>query len=260
MGSVLEQDFQDYELIIVDDASTDATPQALKALGGERRVRTVCLPKNSGVSQARNRGAQLSRGTWLAFLDSDDQWAAQKLSRQYQSIQESPSFVLFHCEEIWIRRGVRVNPMKKHQKSGGQFFERSLARCLISPSGAIIKKSTFFELGQFNPHFPVCEDYDLWGRLLCRYPVGFDPTPLVVKYGGHADQLSKKYVAMDYWRALSLSQLLSTAPLCAHQKRLVAREILKKTHILIQGHRKHQGPLPISEVERIRSEALGFIP
>ena len=257
LESVLGQRFQDFELLVVDDGSTDETPGVLKPFLKEKVF--YLNSSRGGVSRARNLGSKMARGQWLAFLDSDDLWFPEKLTLQYEFIQKNPSAVLVHGEEVWIRNGVRVNPMKKHKKGGGDQFERSLKLCLISPSATVIKRSLFFELGGFDSNFPVCEDYDLWLRLLSFYEVGFIETPLIVKFGGHKDQLSKAFVGMDYWRVLTLEKLLDNPLLGEKKKRQTAQVLLEKTRILVQGYHKHQNFTHLSRVEGIRQKACSFL-
>ena len=156
--------------------------------------------KNQGVSVARNKGIQAASGDWIAFLDSDDEWLPQKLQKQVDYLERHPEIKLIHSDEMWIRNGVRVNPHKKHQKGGEDQYLPSLLMCMISPSATVMKKETLFSLGLFDESYPCCEDYDLWLKFTSLYPVGFINEMLIKKYGGHQDQLSQKYQAMDYWR------------------------------------------------------------
>ena len=237
--SVLDQTMPDWELIVVDDGSTDESLAWLSQLAqSERRVRILSQPQ-SGVSRARNRGAQQALAPWLAFLDSDDEWLPHKLEKQLELAEARPNLPLIHSEEIWIRNGVRVNAMKKHQKAGGDIYAQSLKLCCISPSAALLKRDLFLELGGFREDFVVCEDYDLWLKITSRHPVGFIETPLIKKYGGHEDQLSQRYRAMDYWRILAIHDRLQSQQLCEEQMKLSQQELLAKASILLKGYRKH---------------------
>ncbi len=236
--SVLGQSFGDFELIVVDDGSTDNTEAVVASFLEDSRVRYF-RTSNQGVSAARNFGVSKASGQYLAFLDSDDEWLPEKLQLQHRYLESHPDCQLLHGEEIWIRRGVRVNPMKKHSKSGGDIFKKATRFCCMSPSTIVIDRKFFLERGGFDETFPVCEDYDLWLRLCFDQDVGFISEFLIKKYGGHEDQLSQRFHSMDYWRVKALLKILSFS-LSAEQKSMVEKEILKKRKILLKGYKKHQ--------------------
>ncbi|MCG8683681.1 MAG: glycosyltransferase, partial [Desulfobacterales bacterium] len=196
IDSVLSQDYPDYELIIVDDGSTDNTRQVLSAYADKI---TLIRQSNRGVSAARNRGIAAASGSLIAFLDSDDRWMPTKLSRQVDFFNRHPEALICQTEEIWIRKGRRVNPKNRHKKPSGDIFEPSLRLCLVSPSAVMMRRRLFDLVGDFDPNMPACEDYDLWLRVGCRYPVYLIDTPLIIKHGGHSDQLSRM-PALDKFR------------------------------------------------------------
>jgi glycosyltransferase involved in cell wall biosynthesis len=234
IDSVLAQDFSNYELIVVDDGSEDRTPDVLAAY--EDRL-TVLHQANGGVSAARNRGIAAAAGRLIAFLDSDDLWLPQKLSAQVNFFAENSDAVICQTEERWVRNGVRVNPKKRHLKFAGMIFERSLALCLVSPSAVMIKKELFDAVGMFDEELPACEDYDLWLRISSRYPVDLIETPLIIKRGGHADQLSRA-PGLDKYRIHSLMKLLEDNKLTAPQKQAVIRTLTQKCAVYAGGCRK----------------------
>ncbi len=246
LQSVCEQSSPVDEIVLVDDGSTDDS----RAMVAERfpQVRIIRQP-NRGVSAARNRGIAAASGEWIALLDSDDCWLPQKIERIRAAWASDPGQVLFHSDEIWVRRGTRVNPMHKHRKSGGWIFRHCLPVCAISPSAAVIRRSTLLELGLFDESLPACEDYDLWLRLCHRYPVHYIDEPLIVKYGGHDDQLSQRYAAMDRFRARALHGLLQRANLHPDDYRAAADELRSRLEILLRGARKHGNQPLIDEFE-----------
>ncbi len=248
--SVLNQTHRDFLLHIVDDGSTDDTQTLLGKYATDDRVRLYTQP-NKGVSAARNLAAFKGSAPWIAFLDSDDEWLPHKLEAQIKAIKASPALRFFHTEETWIRNGVRVNPKMKHQKSGPDLLSRSLDFCLISPSTSLIKRELFLELGGFNEEFIVCEDYDLWLKILTREEVGFINEALTMKYGGHEDQLSQKFSAMDYWRIRSLSELYHSSHLDAVIREKIKMVILQKSIILQKGYVKHNNPEKFNEIQVI---------
>ncbi len=235
VASVLAQTWRDFELIVVDDGSTDATQEVLAAFHGQLKV--LCLEGRRGVSAARNLGAAAARGEWLAFLDSDDLWLPEKLARQVEYFKEHPDLMICQTEEVWVRNGVRVNPPDTHRKTGGAIFLQSLSRCLVSPSAVMLHRRLFAEMGGFDETLPAAEDYDLWLRVAWRYPVGLAPLPLVIKRGGHADQLSRQW-GLDRFRIQALEKLLEEAALPSEYRDAAQRTLAHKCRIYAQGCEK----------------------
>ena len=255
INSVLSQTFKADEIIIVDDGSTDST----------REIITQNFPmvkyfwqKNRGVSSARNFGVKIAKGDWIAFLDSDDEWAPQKLMNQMKALSENPVLKICYTNETWIRNGVQVNQKKKHAKHGGYIFRFCLPLCLISPSSVIIHRSIFEEVGLFDETLHVCEDYDLWLRICSRWPVLYLDEPLIVKYGGHDDQLSRQYWGMDRFRIYSLEKIIDSKYLDMTNRTAAISMLLKKLAIIIKGTRKRNktDELRIFEKKRNRYENL----
>jgi len=238
VDSVLAQTFQDFELLIIDDGSTDNTREFVATTYGDR-VRYV-YQENRGVSCARNLGIRRSSGEFIALLDSDDAWMPEKLERQIEAMALHPDISLCHTEEIWIRNGVRVNPKKKHRKYGGSIFPYCLPLCVISPSSAVLRRSIFDEVGMFDETLPACEDYDLWLRITRAHDVLFLDEPLIVKYGGHADQLSRQYWGIDRFRIQALVQLLRSSQLTGEQRQQTLAELQRKCRIMAAGCKKRQ--------------------
>lgn len=204
----------DGEVLVIDDGSTDGTETLIR----ERYPQvSYYYQTNQGPSAARNLGLEKARGKWIAFLDSDDEWLPGKLQAQLAWFSFNPEYKIAQTEEIWIRNGVRVNPMKKHRKFGGMIFEKCLPLCIVSPSAVMIHRTIFEEVGLFDESLPACEDYDLWLRIAAQYPIGLLEKPYIKKYGGHADQTSHKYPAMDRFRIQSLTKILKSNILSKEQ-------------------------------------------
>ncbi len=233
ISSVLYQVFRDYEIIVVDDGSTDETEKMLRQF--KTRIRYVVHPVNQGVSKARNTGIAASSAPLIAFLDSDDYWLPGKLGAQTSFFNENPDDLICQTEETWIRNGRRVNPRKRHFKPSGDIFDASLSLCLVSPSAVMLKRSLLEEVGTFDEALPACEDYDLWLRVACRYPVHLILQPLVIKEGGHPDQLSARYRGMDRFRIKALAKLLTQSPLNASQRKATLKALSRKCHIYGTG-------------------------
>ena len=233
--SVLSQTHKNLELIIIDDGSTDNTHTIIKKYSKKLRFFSQL---HGGVSAARNLGLEKSEGTWVAFLDSDDYWLPEKLEVQLKFLREHPQIMVAQTEEIWIRNGIRVNPMRKHQKYGGWIFRQCLPLCIVSPSASIIHQKVLNDVGVFDESFPVCEDYDLWLRVSLRYQIGLIPEHLTVKTGGHSDQLSKRYWGMDRYRVRALEKILNMNP-TPEQELLILSMTVEKLSILSKGREKY---------------------
>ncbi|MFO7708553.1 MAG: glycosyltransferase [Desulfobacterales bacterium] len=234
VGSVLSQEFRSFELIVVDDGSTDDTPRLLAGYGDA--VRTL-RQENRGVSAARNAGIDAARAELVAFLDSDDLWLPGKLSRQIDFFASHPEVLICQTEELWVRSGRRVNPGKRHRKRGGMIFEPSLELCLVSPSAVMVRRGLFERVGRFDEGLPACEDYDLWLRVGCRLPVHLIDTPLIVKRGGHPDQLSRAW-GLDRHRTASIQKLLQKEALTPGQRRAALGALRRKCAVYAGGCRK----------------------
>jgi len=223
------------EVIVVDDGSTDGTERLVqREFPGVKYLRQ----ENQGVAAARNHGIREARGEWLAFLDSDDEWLPQKLTRQFEALRKEPEFLLCHTNELWIRNGRRVNPMKKHTKYGGHIFSKCLPLCVISPSAVVLHRSVLARTGLFDESLPACEDYDLWLRVSSVFPVLYLEEPLMVKYGGHPDQLSRRYWGMDRFRIQALEKVLGSGTLSPADQRAALNELLDKIEVYLSGARK----------------------
>jgi len=239
VDSALAQQGPDYEVIVVDDGSTDDTGQMLDAFGS--RIIRVTQP-NLGVSVARNAGAARASGSHLAFLDADDLWRPGKLARQAAFFQDHPGALVCQTEEAWLKNGRQINPRPKHRKPSGMIFIPSLALCLVSPSAVMIDRQFFQKMGGFDEALPACEDYDLWLRISCRYPIHLIDEALVVKRGGHADQLSAA-PALDKYRIRSLRKILETRPLTTAQRAAARQTLREKCAIYAAGSEKRNRPV-----------------
>lgn len=246
--SVLDQDYFScdseaslFELLVIDDGSTDHTKTVVDSFSFPIVYR---YQDHKGVSAARNLGIKLSRGDYVAFLDSDDLWKKDKITVQMSLMNSLPQTRICYTEEIWIRNMVFVNPKKKHQKYSGWIFEKVLPLCLLSLSSTVFHRSVFKEVGIFDEDLPACEDYDFGIRVALRYTIHLITKPLIIKRGGHSDQLSRKYWGMDEFRVRALEKAfrMDLSPL---QREQVRGELIKKCKILISGFGKRN---KISEV------------
>jgi len=229
--SVLAQEMTDFELIVVDDGSTDETAERISAFGSRLRY---YWQENAGVSAARNRGLESSTAPLVAFLDSDDLWLPYKLHLQHTYMMEHPEVHICQTEEIWWRNGRQVNPKRHHRKPSGDIFRGSLDLCLVSPSAVIMRRELFEMVGYFDTDLAAAEDYDLWLRVAVDYAVPLLTDALVIKRGGHSDQLSAMS-GIDRYRIRALEKLLQSDRVSTEQYRWTWQALRRKCEIYGQG-------------------------
>jgi len=237
--SVQQQTWTDWKLIIVDDAST--IPLGVEKFSGDARIRTIRNPQNRGPAFARNIGALSGQSPFIAFLDCDDLWHEEKLSKQMTFFATYPEMAWCHTDELWQRSGVEVKQKSEHRKQEGQFLKRAFERCLISPSAVMMKRSFFEASGGFLPSLRWAEDFELWLRLLYLQPIGFIDEALAIKRTGDWDQLSRK-INIDHYRVLALHRFWRRVKNTANshfnpQDLLDTME--KKTTYLLKGAQKY---------------------
>ena len=252
IDSVLAQSLPAREICVVDDGSSDDTRQLMASRYPEI---DYIYQDNRGVSAARNLGVMNSAAPWLAFLDSDDAWLAHKLETQMAAIEAAPGAELVHCDEIWMRRGRRVNAVARYRKRGGDIFSQCLQLCAMAPSAVLLRRSRFDQLGGFDETLPACEDYDLWLRYCSRDEVVYIDEPLLTRYAGHADQLSMRHWGMDRFRVQALAKLLAAGHLDDQQRAQTQRTLREKCAVLINGARKRGNQELIATCETLLDKA-----
>ncbi len=245
--SVLNQTYRPIEIIVVDDGSTDGTKEWFSEM---YPLVHYIYQVNSGVSSARNTGINSARGAWIALLDSDDEWLPDKLELQVKLLQNNAELRFCHTNEIWIRNGVRINQMKKHQKYGGNIFKKCLDICRISPSSSLFHTSVIKDVGLFDESLDVCEDYDLWLRITAKYPVLFLDQPLIKKFGGHTDQLSRVFGGIEQYRIRSLEKILTSKSLSGSQFEAAKDMLIHKLQIYAKGLKKREKNIEFRSVEK----------
>ncbi len=232
--SVLSQSYPDYELIVIDDGSCDGTKEAFNGYPGIKYV----WQEHRGVAEARNAGVRISGGEFICFLDSDDRFRQDKLEITDKHIKANPKYKIFHTEEIWYRSGQYLAQKEYHRKLAGWVFENAVKICSISISTVTIHKEIFKEVGLFDKNFSACEDYDFWLRVTAKFPVYLIPEYLTIKEGGHSDQQSKKYPAMDLFRISALQKIIADSSLSIENRNIAFQELKRKCEIYIKGAEK----------------------
>ncbi|QOP40872.1 glycosyltransferase [Sulfurimonas marina] len=249
--SVLEQTYQPKEIIVVDDGSADETSQIKNDFPQIKYI----YQKNQGVSSARNTGIKNAKCEWIAFLDSDDLFVKEKLQRQVDFHKQNSEILMSYTDEIWIRDNQEIKIPKKFQKIGKDIFTENLSYCNIAPSSVLIHEQVFEKVGLFDTSLEVCEDYDLWLRILLEYEVVLIKKKLITKYAGHDDQLSFKHWGMDRFRIITLEKLLQ---IIKTQEKIekIKEELVKKYELLLKGAIKYDR---IQEISTYRDKIANII-
>jgi glycosyltransferase involved in cell wall biosynthesis len=237
IDSVLNQSFKDFELLIIDDGSTDDTEKLIEEF---KDPRIKYFQKNhSGVASTRNFGIKKAKSDWIALLDSDDRWYPKKLETQWNYLKKNPEVKICQTEDVWFRNGKRVNPKNIHKKQSGWIFSSCVDLCTVCCSTVIIHQEVFKTCGLFDENFPACEDYDLWLRISLEYPIYTIDKELAWKQGGHTDQLSQKYWGMDIFRVKALEKILKHPKISDDQAKIVEMNLKLRYDVIERGAHKY---------------------
>ena len=187
--SILNQTFNDFELLIIDDGSVDDTEKVVKTFA-DTKVTYKKHEENKGAAAARNTGIHLARGEFIAFNDSDDEWMPEKLERQIKKFSEVNSNIgVIYCGYIAVsqqtnREIFRSTPMEK-----GKIYPRILQGCITGTFTPLIKQACFEKVGLFDETLPSCQDWDMWIRISEYYEFDFI-SDILVKMYIHGSQIS----------------------------------------------------------------------
>jgi glycosyltransferase involved in cell wall biosynthesis len=205
LASALNQTYRNLEVIVVDDASTDATVAIVRQMQGlDSRVRLIRQARNAGAGAARNRAIHEAAGELLAFLDADDTWAANCLEKLHEGLESSVDAVLAYCG--WQNLGLEPQccpPYVPPDYEAGNKLEYFLKTCPWPIHAVLVRKAVIVELGGFDERWSSCMDFDLWLRLgWCRKVVR---VPEVLAFYHHHDGNSRitrnrARVALNHWR------------------------------------------------------------
>lgn len=246
VASVRAQTCKDFELIVVDDGSTDRTHAWLE----RESVRAIALDRAGFPGRTRNAGARAARGDYLAFLDSDDIWMPEKLEHQVAFFREHPDIRICHTREVWRRNGTIVSQSGQRHRREGDIFEDALKKCVIGPSTVMLSKILFESVHEFAEDLEIAEDYELWLHITAREKVGYIDVPLVEKRGGHSDQLSEKYGHIESFRIRALERALARGSFTKKQQDMLRRELARKCLIHARGAEKRGKSKEAAEYRR----------
>lgn len=196
--SVFAQTFPDWELVIIDDGSTDYTPQAVKPFLGDPRVRYVRSDR-LGQPRAKNLGLRLSRGEFVAYLDADDAWEPTKLAKQLAVLKERPEVGVSYTSRVLMDENGNIIKTDSQHSAGVQGTTPS-DLFLTNPvcfSSVVVRRVVFDQIGGFDPEFDLAIDYDLWQRVARHWQFACVPEPLMLYRTGHGNLSRKLWDRVD---------------------------------------------------------------
>lgn len=180
--SVIRQSYPEWELIIVDDGSTDATSDLVRPLAEQdMRIRYIQCPENKGQAAARNTGIRASKGEYIAFQDSDDCWMPDKLQKQVSMMEAHPEYGIVYGQVVYDESGILSAPYPP-VSAGEQVFEACLKQNQIGTPTMLVRKEVFDAIGLFDTSLAALEDYELALRITKNYPAGFLAEPVLTAY------------------------------------------------------------------------------
>jgi len=194
--SVLNQTYQDFEIIVVDDGSTDNTEEVVESFN-DPRIRYIRHEKNRGGSAARNTGIRASRGEYVAFLDSDDEWLPEKLEKQLSVFEEDSTCGAVYTDFLYMLPDGNVKLCQNYHPEGWILKKLLSSNVVGTTSTVIVKRECFETVGLFDESLLSCQDWDMWIRIAKRYSFRKVPEPLT-KYRVHQDRITTDFRAV--WR------------------------------------------------------------
>jgi glycosyltransferase involved in cell wall biosynthesis len=226
-----------FEVIVVDDGSTDDTPQVLAGYGD--RIRVV-RQRNGGAAAARNAGIGAAQGEYFALLDSDDLWMPGKLAAQVALLDAHPDAGFAHSDvEEFFEGGTGKRWTRRPEIVSGDVLKVLLRRNVIHTMSVMIRRRAIEEVGDFDPRYPPCEDWDLWLRICEHRPVVGDARPWVrtrVHEGGiSADPIVVYTQACDVLAAAAVRLAARESPLAGFARRQASRWCVKLGRRLVRA-------------------------
>ena len=190
IGSILAQIYNSYEIIVVDDGSTDNTKEVLYPF--MQRIKYILLEQNKGLPTARNIGILSAQGKYIAFIDADDLWLPEKLQTDIEYFETHPEVSMVYSKHLNIDQNGRMldEASQKRLPSGNIFTQLFSEQNFIITSSVVVRKEIFETTGLFYEQLSNCQDWDMWLRIAFYFKVGGINTPLV-KYRHNPHSLSK---------------------------------------------------------------------
>jgi glycosyltransferase involved in cell wall biosynthesis len=256
--SVLDQTYQDFELFIVDDASTDDTESLVQSFNSPK-IRYIRHRQNKGISGARNTGIRSAGGDYIALQDSDDEWLPDKLEKQMRALAAAPPEVGIAYTGFYMIRGKKRKylPSASITPKDGDIFRSIIqGEYLVSPQTTVIKRECFEKCGLFDERLPALEDWEMSLRLAKHYHFKYINEPLL-RYYIQPDSLSRNKSAMVKSYRLILEKYPEDFK---RDKRLLAKHYLRLGHFLCSSGELSQGREFFAKsikINRLNIKAIG---
>lgn len=254
VDSVLSQTFKDFEIIIIDDGSKDDTKEVLAPYMD--RVRYV-PQANGGISKARNRGIELAQGQYIAFLDSDDYWAPEKLQMQTDILDGNPKIGIVYVRMPIVDEHGNVLGMKPNGVSGKNFQELLRVWGDLPTSSVMTRKECFDRVGVFDPNLPPMEDIDMWIRIAYHYDLHEIEGKVLAYYWRHDHQITKDLVKVYSGLVKIHAKILESFKDADIPRDLLVRKLVKNQYTL---SRVYSSQKKFKEAFENVSQAIGRYP
>ena len=255
LASVVKQTFAQWELLVVDDASTDATAVAVSRHCDDSRIHLHALTEQVGGAAARNRGIEAARGEWIAFLDDDDEWLPQKLERQLDVVLRSQSGAgLVYCSAWFVKPDGSEHVLQSNAAPAGATRRALLHRNFISTPTVMVRADIVRQVGGFDETLPRLQDWDLWIRLAGLTPFAFLDQPLVRAFHTEGGISTRSDALIQACRALEQKYRRSD-----FDDREIADFQHALGHILMIGGAPGYAPPHLWQSVRMRPTASGLI-
>jgi glycosyltransferase involved in cell wall biosynthesis len=252
--SVLAQSFDDLEVVVVDDGSTDETADVLRRLG--ERIRYIPLG-HRGLAAARNAGIRAARGRYVAFLDADDLWLPDKVSMQVACLDREPAIGLVYCEAALFNEASPATTTPHsywaHHPSG-KTLPWLLRQNVVPSPTPMVRRELFDQVGLFDETLSACEDWDMWIRIAQRSEFAYVDRVLA-KYRVHATNMSRDHERM-MTNGLRVLEKAFSAPGLAPEIRRLRRSIISRRYADYALHCFYAGRYEQARREAIRAITL----
>ncbi|HKY41605.1 MAG TPA: glycosyltransferase family A protein [Pyrinomonadaceae bacterium] len=232
--SVLDQTYSNWELVVVDDGSTDKTADITKQfLARDSRIKYV-FQENGRLGKARNTGVENSTGSLIAFLDSDDLWLPEKLQRQVQALVEEGADIVYSNGFIFYDPGPASGPTEfsvvSGRVEGSKMFDSLLLENNIPVLSVLLRSEVFQNVGPFEESLPYhgCEDYDLWLKVAARGAVFYGMTDKLVRYRRHNLAMTHKQSKVLKPMLRVINRHIDAGGLTENQKRTRLRSLYRQ--------------------------------